>query len=29
MPYLLEADDEVIETFVTLLDERAEARKVR
>lgn len=29
MPYLLDAEDEVIETFVALLNERAEARKVR
>lgn len=29
MPYLLDASDEEIETFVQLLNERAEARKVR
>ena len=29
MPYLLEATDEEISTFVQLLDERAEARKRR
>lgn len=29
MPYLLDASDEEIETFTQLLNERAEARKVR
>jgi len=29
MPYLLEASDEEIATFIQLLDERAQARKTR